>query len=47
MAEAPMTPGAERSIDPIISTKVMPQVTTARTAAASMMFCTLPRVRKS
>ena len=47
IADAPMTPGAERSIDPIISTKVMPQVTTARTAAASMMFCTLPIVRKS
>ena len=25
----------------------MPQVTTARTAAVSMMFCTLPIVRKS
>ncbi len=47
MADAPMTPGAERSMDPIISTKVMPQVTTARTAAVSMMFCTLPIVRKS
>ena len=47
MADAPMTPGAERSIEPIISTKVMPQVTTARTAAVSMMFWTLSIVRKS
>ena len=47
IAEAPITPGTERSIDPIISTKVMPQATTASTAAASMMFCRLPTVRKS
>ena len=47
IAEAPMTPGADRSIEPIISTNVMPQVTTARTAAVSMMFCTLPNVLKS
>jgi hypothetical protein len=40
-----MTPGAERSIDPIISTNVMPQVTTPSTAAASMMFWTLSKVR--
>ena len=46
-ADAPMTPGTDRSMEPIRSTNVMPQVTTARTAAVSMMFCTLPMVRKS
>ena len=44
-AEAPITPAEERSMDPIISTNVMPQVTTASTAAASMMFWAFPMLR--
>jgi hypothetical protein len=47
IADAPMIPGADRSMEPVISTKLMPHVTTARTAAASRTFCTLEIVRKS
>ena len=45
MAEAAITPLADRSIEPISSTNVAPQVTTARTEAASRMFWKLPSVR--
>ena len=45
MADVAITPAADRSIEPISSTNVAPQVTTARTEAASRMFWKLPSVR--